>query len=158
MDGRKIKGNRPAIERFWLQTDRRSDDECWPWLGAINPKGYGRFRLNGVSTPASRASWILNVGAIHPGLVVCHKCDNARCVNPAHLWLGTMKDNQQDAAQKKRMPHGEAHPKSKLTESSVKEIRRRAADGERVSVLAKECGVSAGSIYNAVSRKTWGHV
>lgn len=158
MDGKMIKGNRPAVERFWLQTDKRGDDECWPWRGFLNGNGRGRFRLNGVSTPASRASWMLNIGEIPPGLVVCHSCDNPKCVNPNHLWLGTIKDNQMDAAQKMRLPFGDAHHKSKLTSEKVKAIRERFASGERAISLASEYGVREESIHNAVARRTWRHV
>ena len=70
-------------------------------------------------------AWILTNGDIPDGLYVCHNCpggDNPLCCNPAHLFLGTQKDNMQDAAKKDRTTHGSKNPMAKLTEDLVKEL------------------------------------
>ncbi len=77
------------------------DTGCWEWTGPVNNKGYGTCRILG-ERYAHRASWTLANGPIPDGLVVCHKCDNPRCVNPEHMWLGTLVDNNRDMFAKGR--------------------------------------------------------
>lgn len=92
-------------ERFWAKVDKRGPDECWPWLGARS-KGYGNIKWNGVSgIRATHASLELaGRPRPNPDLIACHSCDNPPCVNPAHLWWGTLKDNFHDALAKGRLP------------------------------------------------------
>lgn len=87
--------------RFWRQVDRRGPDECWPWLGTIDRLGYGRFAIDVVPMIASRVMWVVT-NDCQPAGLVCHKCDNPPCVNPAHLWLGTSADNTHDMIAKGR--------------------------------------------------------
>jgi len=90
-----------AEERFWAKVDRRGPDECWEWRGARNGKGYGVFRIESRSIGAHRFAFGLD--AIPEGNFVCHVCDNPSCVNPAHLWTGTAKDNNRDMQAKGRL-------------------------------------------------------
>lgn len=97
-------------ERFWPKV--RKTDTCWEWIRCKSPKGYGWFRFNlkrrsvGKKTKttirAHRLSWLLNCGDIPEGLFVLHRCDNPACVRPDHLFLGTIKDNYDDAVSKGR--------------------------------------------------------
>jgi hypothetical protein len=84
-------------ERFWSKVDRSGGDEaCWVWLASKMKNNYGRFRMRGrTSTTAHRIAWELTNGAIPDGLLVRHKC-RGKCVNPAHLELGTHTDNARD--------------------------------------------------------------
>lgn len=94
-------------ERFWENVKVCSFLDCWSWLGCKNNAGYGSLSdgSGSRSIMAHRASWLIHFGEIPeitPRLVVMHKCDNPSCVNPAHLELGTHKDNTQDAMRKGR--------------------------------------------------------
>ncbi len=78
--------------------------ECWFWMGSVNKKGYGQISTTRKFGPvlAHRLSWELHYGPIHEDLRVLHKCDNPKCVNPEHLFLGTPKRNTDDMMEKKR--------------------------------------------------------
>lgn len=91
------------VRRFWLKVDRRNDEDCWPWRAGCFHSGYGAFFWPGHRPGgAHRFSYELHVGPIPKGMVIMHKCDNRPCVNPAHLRLGTQKDNIMDAVDKGR--------------------------------------------------------
>jgi hypothetical protein len=92
------------VTRFWNKVERRGQYECWPWIGARGNNGRGQLWINGRKWPAPRIAWWIEHGTPPPEhLLVCHTCDNPPCVNPAHLWLGTKKDNAVDAANKGRI-------------------------------------------------------
>lgn len=99
-----------ALERFWAKVDKSAgSDECWPWRGALNPKGYGQFRHDGQMRQAHR--WIL--GALRGSPLrwdddlkeeACHHCDYRACCNPAHLYIGSHAENMQDCLRRGRNP------------------------------------------------------
>src|SRR5689334_17638258 len=101
-----------VLKRFWVKVEKRRNDECWPWLGAITHDGYGRFGFSRNQVMAHRMSFRVNVGEIPRGLCVCHHCDNPICVNPDHLWLGTNWDNQLDMIAKGRNAKGDKNGRS----------------------------------------------
>lgn len=95
----------PIEERFWAKVDRCGSDECWPWIGRGRPDQHAKIRLAGKGSKSEgvhRVSWILAFGPIPDNLWVLHRCDNPRCVNPAHLFLGTVLDNNADRHRKGR--------------------------------------------------------
>lgn len=87
-------------ERFWSKVTR--SDRCWEWQGPRDHDGYGFIKVMRCSRRAHRCSWELCVGPIPNNLFVLHRCDNPPCVNPAHLFLGTARDNALDMVGKGR--------------------------------------------------------
>jgi DNA-binding transcriptional regulator YiaG/predicted RNA-binding Zn-ribbon protein involved in translation (DUF1610 family) len=172
-------------ERFWAKVDRNGPiirpelGPCWLWTGSPDKKGYGRIwgRNDGANIPAHRLSYALAYGAIVPGLLVCHSCDNPPCVNPEHLFLGTPKQNTQDAYHKGRLATGaqhgaHTHPErmrhisggrctngtAKLTDHDVRQIRASLLSGVSQAQIARRYGVSKYLIYNLAHGKTYRYV
>lgn len=117
--------------RFTRKTDKRRQDQCWPWLGSKNYFGYGWFRLNGKTTKAHRVAWLLWRGKIPDGMCVLHECDNPSCVNPKHLWIGTKGDNNRDKALKGRAPALPRQHYVDIQKLSVKSRMENAVEGKR---------------------------
>lgn len=126
----------------------RKTPSCWLWEGQIYPTGYGNFWMNNKNVMAHRAAYLIFLGEIEEGKVVCHRCDNPSCVNPDHLFLGTYKENTRDMMRKGRKPP----QKSRLNILNQNEIIKRYLNGETQRNLAKEFKVHQRSIWRYIHK------
>lgn len=130
------------------------DNGCHEWQSTIKKDGYGQFWFKGRPSRAHRVSFQLNKGDIPKGMLVLHKCDNRRCVNPDHLYVGTHKDNVRDMHER-----GRAALRNKLTEDEVREIRLLSSRGKfSQTKLAEMFGVNQPAIWKIISYRTWKHI
>lgn len=138
---------------------------CWNWTASLRPTGYGQMRYLGTTELAHRVSWMLFRGPIpkaenvYGTMNVLHHCDNPKCVNPEHLFIGDQADNAKDAVSKKRWGKrgckGENHGRSKLTEKDVRTIR---TSDLSASQLAVKHGVSKSAIQHVLKKRSWMHL
>lgn len=141
-----------------------ADTGCWPWIGPVTRGGYGNFFFMGKQSRASRVSYKIHKGEIPSGMVVCHKCDNPKCVNPDHLFLGSHKDNIADmllkGRGKKGNPNiaGENNKTAKLSVSEIIEIRRLSNEGVSKAEIGRMFGIRDSHVCKIVQRKSWAHV
>lgn len=163
-------------ERFLKHINKT--DGCWEWTASINHSKYGLFWLDGKYHKAHRIAYELWNGVIPDGLLVRHKCDNRKCVNPQHLETGTHQDNSNDAVERNRQAKGEQlsslrrgekhwstkhpekvasrerHGKSKLKEDDIVEIRVLAVFFTQLE-LADIYKVSRRNINRILNNKLW---
>jgi hypothetical protein len=123
-------------------------DCCWTWSASLHPEGYGRFALDGKTQKAHRVSYEIYKGSIPDGLCVCHTCDNPACVNPNHLFLGTVAQNNADKAEKGRAA-------KKLNAGLVKDIKDALSNGASLNSLAKLFQVSRAMIIKIKYNRSW---
>ena len=132
---------------------------CWIWKGSALVNGYGQFgRYPLASTTAHRAMWESVHGPIPTGFDICHRCDVRPCINPEHLFLGTRLENMRDAAAKGRVQRGESRYNSKLSESSVLQIRACSLRRGDLTKLASEFNVNQQTVGDVVRRRSWRHL
>ena len=144
-------------------------DTCWNWKMKLNETGYGQVTLFGKNEGAHRVSYELFVGDIPANHVVRHKCDNRKCVNPAHLETGTTQENINDKVGRNRQARGtelvqaqsinrargEAHGTSKLTETDVVEMRLLYDFGASQKELVAKYGISQSNVSAIITKRLW---
>jgi len=145
----------PSIKLLYRLVRVDEATSCHVWTGVPSHNGYGRIGINYKDYLAHRLSYELQVGPIPEGLFVCHTCDNRLCINPQHLFLGTLQDNHADMVSKGRQQKGESHYRAMLTADAVKEIR---CCGKPDKEMAHMLGVSKSAIKRVRSGKVWRHV
>lgn len=168
--------NTDVVGRFWKHVDKLSQNECWNWNADCYKSGYGRFYVDGKPKRAHRWIYQYLKGQLPKTIYVCHSCDNPRCVNPAHLFIGTQSDNMLDCSKKRRLysqrhpekswlnseqakklkPKGEEHGSAKLNNNDVLFIRQ--SNHISVAELATMFDVNPTTIRSVRVRKTWKHI
>lgn len=141
--------------RFYGWTE--TAEGCWEWRGPRS-HDYGTLRAEGAVWLAHRLSYTVFVGPIPEGDVICHRCDNPICMNPAHLFAGSQADNLHDMHNKGRGVRGSRQHAAVLTEDDVKSIRSDRARGVPALDLAARYGVHKRQIYKVVNREQWKHI
>ena len=165
-----------VLSRFESKFVKPEPDVCWEWGAGTRDGRYGEFSISGRMYGAHRVSFALYRGAIPDGINVCHTCDNTRCVNPAHLFLGTQKQNVSDMIKKGRIRrssgnshYSRLHPErlargsrvgtSKLTEDSVRSIRQMHGSGNfSTRAIADRFNITTDHVVQIVKRRCWKHV
>lgn len=144
-------------DTYFAERSTKVENGCWEWSLRVSPNGYGQAKVSQKFWTAHRLSWTYHKGPIPDGMIVCHKCDNRKCINPSHLFLGTTQDNVDDKMKKGRFvpSFGEKSGRSKLTESQVLSIR---ADQRPQSKIAKDFGIAQSNVCQIKLGKTWPHI
>lgn len=142
-------------KRFWAKVNKGTESGCWEWTARTH-KGYGQMgggsKRGDYIKPAHRISWEIHFGPIPDGLWVLHKCDNRKCVNPDHLFLGTVLDNTRDMDSKGRGARGIKHPITKLNEEQVLKIK---SSTDPITTLAERFNVTPGLIRQIYKGIIW---
>ena len=150
----RLKESGTIEERFFSRF-KKTENGCWQWNAHADKDGYGVMSSHGKNIRAHRFSYEHHIGAIPQGMSVCHKCDNPGCVNPEHLFIGSAKDNAQDALTKKRHYIGDKNGRSKITEDHAKFIKSSSMSGPE---LAEMFNVNRSTINNIRRGVTWKHL
>lgn len=157
------------VARFESHVDRLGEGDCWPWKMYCFPFGYGAFKFARRSVVAHRVAWVLKMGSVGNECVL-HRCDNPRCCNPSHLFLGSKSDNSADMVGKGRHARGDRHavrknpslvtgernPRAKMSIGDVQEMRvAYAFGGVTMKQLAAKFGVSPAQAHRIISGRQW---
>lgn len=148
------------LERFWKFVAIPEDEnDCWEWTGRKNYKGYGVMKINSRNVQVHRFSYEIHSKAEIPaGLLACHKCDNPVCVNPSHIFIGTVLDNNLDRDRKGRKAVGERNGRSRLTESDIRKIKYLINSGVSDSEIARRVNLWSSTIRAIRVGITWSHI
>jgi hypothetical protein len=151
-------------DRFWTKVRTAGPQDCWEWQANKNNKGYGLFRPGGLAPKvlAHRASYEAANGPIQRGLLILHSCDNRACVNPAHLRVGTHKQNVADMDQRGRRVtkpmRGEDNPNTAATAELVTSVRKAYVSGMSIADITAKFKVSEAAANDYCTGKSWRHI
>lgn len=149
------------LESFMNNVYPEPNTGCWLWGRALDHDGYGitwMAKTKPRQQRAHRLSYYLHHGEFDTRLMVLHKCDNPSCVNPDHLFLGTVQDNSDDMKRKGRQAKGRTQWLSKLVDTDIIKIRELYANGQPYRSIAKLYNIAFSNVAFIVKRKTWKHL
>lgn len=148
-----------SLARFQSRFKQLSDDECWLWSGALfQNTGYGQFYYMESTVLAHRFAYLIKDPKFDQDLFVLHTCDNRRCVNPGHLYLGNHDKNMEDMTDRDRQAKGEDNGDSVLTEEDVRTIFELSAKGHSQRAIGRMVNISQASVWNVLNKRNWTHV
>lgn len=150
--------NDEAWARFWGYVEKSNPTSCWNWTKATTVKGYGAFQYKRNVYRAHRLAWSYLNGSIPDNALICHHCDNPRCCNPMHLFLGDNALNQLDCRTKGRARKalGERVNTAKMTMPSVILARKLYADGNTSHrQLAAKFHIGKSAMGRILNNQTW---
>lgn len=154
--GNGVKYRGKPKKQLMDQISKNPTTGCWTWMGALfQGSGYGQFSnrmLAKSPTTAHRASWEIHKGPIPEGKMILHKCDNRKCVNPEHLYVGNNSENMID-----RSKRGYVH-QMRLNEQKVREMRQLRQKGWPWRALAKRYGVHTNAVRDATLGRSWAYI
>ncbi len=167
--------NEADIRRFWRHVEILTLDECWCWKLTKSTGGYGQITVHSRTLKAHRVAYYLFNSVDPESMLVCHKCDNPPCCNPYHLFLGTEKDNIQDAKAKGRLntaagdfhgtkTHPERHARgvdsglAKLNDVTARLARDLYSHGLSQQEIAARLGVTRECASRIIRGNNWKHV
>jgi len=146
----KIKDLSP-IDRLKFRLKSNDDTGCWEFQGTL-AGGYGQIKIEGVNHRAHRLAYSLLVGEIPEGLLVCHHCDNPKCCNPDHLFLGDDADNTKDKVAKGRCLSGIQLPQTKVTEDMIDTVRRLKESGLSNRTIGSQLNISHATVSRILNK------
>ena len=152
----------PLADRLERLSIRCPMSGCWIFMGWLLPHGYGHIGRGGRARGtllAHRAAWIAHRGEIPAGKCVLHRCDVRCCVNPEHLFLGTLQDNTNDMMAKGRHRigprYGEKNAFSRLTDEAARLIK---FGPKSAAAYARQFGIGISTAQQCRQGRTWKHI
>jgi hypothetical protein len=149
------------IDRFNSKIKINIQNGCHEWTDKLCVWGYGMFSLKkSIQVKAHRYAYELKNGKIPKGMLICHHCDNPKCVNVDHLFLGTALDNNLDKIKKGRdnLPKGEDHFRTKVKEEVVILVKKLLKNISSPTLIARSLNLPVHFVESIKYNKTWKHV
>jgi hypothetical protein len=156
--------NLKDFERFKRGIRVNTDTGCHEWIRGRDKDGYGLLKVNKgdrrITVRAHKVIYEHCVSQVPEGGCVLHKCDVRFCVNPAHLYIGSQRQNVSDMYERGRQNtvKGAKHPRARLNEAQVREIKQQLAAGAGTAQLGRLYGVCSQAIYAIAKGNSWKHI